>query len=128
MPIARYKVCADLIRDVCEIFGKPRLFHLGWDEEKLAAQGNSRLAVVRQGDLWWHDFLFTVNEVEKNGSQAWLWSDVIWKHREEFLAKMPHRVMQSNWHYFFMQNMNVMRNILWARVGAWEWVGCGAWG
>lgn len=100
-----YKVCADLIRDVCEIFGKPRLFHLGWDEEKLVAQGNSRLAVVRQGDLWWHDFLFTANEVEKNGSQAWLWSDVIWKHKKEFLEKMPHRVMQSNWHYFFLQNM-----------------------
>ena len=100
-----YKVCADLIRDVCEIFGKPRLFHLGWDEEKMVAQSKCRLAVVRQGDLWWHDFLFTVNEVEKNGSQAWLWSDVIWKHKEEFLVKMPHRVMQSNWHYFHLQNM-----------------------
>ena len=63
-----YEVCADLIRDVCEIFGKPRLFHLGWDEEKFAAQGRSHLAVVRNGDLWWHDFLFTVKEVEKNGS------------------------------------------------------------
>lgn len=100
-----YKVCADVIRDVCEIFGKPRLFHLGWDEEKIVAQSKCRLAVVRQGDLWWHDFLFTVKEVEKHGSQAWLWSDVNWKHHKEFLEKMPHRVMQSNWHYFFMQNM-----------------------
>lgn len=100
-----YKVCADVIRDVCEIFGKPRLFHLGWDEEKMIAQRKSRLAVVRQDDLWWHDFMFTVKEVEKNGSKAWLWSDVNWKHHEEFLKRMPHRVMQSNWHYFFMQNM-----------------------
>ena len=60
-----YKVCADVIRDVCEIFGKPRLFHLGWDEEKMVAQRRSRLAVVRQGDLWWHDFMFTVNEVDR---------------------------------------------------------------
>ena len=100
-----YKVCADVIRDVCEIFGKPRLFHLGWDEEKPIAQKRTRLAVVRQGDLWWHDFMFTVKEVEKNGSQAWLWSDVNWKHHEAFLKNMPHRVMQSNWHYFMLQHM-----------------------
>ena len=42
-----YKVCADLIRDVCEIFGKPRLFHLGWDEERMGAQRKSRYAVSR---------------------------------------------------------------------------------
>ncbi|MBR4617273.1 MAG: Tat pathway signal protein, partial [Kiritimatiellae bacterium] len=33
-----YKVVSDIIRDVCEIFGQPRLFHLGWDEEKVIAQ------------------------------------------------------------------------------------------
>ena len=99
-----YKVCADVIRDVCEIFGTPRLFHLGWDEEKFVAQKRSLLAVVRQGDLWWHDFLFTVKEVEKNGSRAWTWSDQNWKHHEEFMKRMPHSVMQSNWHYFRMQH------------------------
>ena len=100
-----YKVCADVIRDVCEIFGRPRLFHLGWDEEKFIAQKNSRLAVVRQGDLWWHDFLFTAKEVEKNGSRAWIWSDQNWKHHGDFLKRMPHSVMQSNWHYFYLQHM-----------------------
>ena len=100
-----YKVCADVIRDVCEIFGRPRLFHLGWDEEKFIAQKGKALAVVRQGDLWWHDFMFTVREVEKNGSKAWIWSDQNWKHHDEFMKRMPRSVMQSNWHYFFMQHM-----------------------
>ena len=100
-----YKVCADVIRDVCEIFGKPRLFHLGWDEEKFIAQKSCRLAAVRQGDLWWNDFLFTVKEVEKNGSKAWIWSDCNWKNHAAFLEKMPHSVMQSNWHYFHLQHM-----------------------
>ena len=100
-----YKVCSDVIRDVCEIFGKPRLFHLGWDEEKVIAQKRAHVAVVRQGDLWWHDFMFTVKEVEKNGSKAWIWSDQNWKHHDEFLKNMPHGVMQSNWHYFHMQHM-----------------------
>ena len=26
-----YRVCADVIKDVCEMFDKPRLFHLGWE-------------------------------------------------------------------------------------------------
>ena len=77
-----YKVCADLIRDVCEIFEKPRLFHLGWDEERMGAQRGSRYAVSRQGELWWHDMLFTAQEVEKHGSRPWIWS-----------------VMQCPWHY-----------------------------
>ena len=94
-----YKVCADVIRDVCEIFGKPRLFHLGWDEERMGAQRKSRYAVSRQGELWWHDMLFTAKEVEKNGSRPWIWSDKIWLDREEFYRKMPKSVMQCPWHY-----------------------------
>ena len=100
-----YKVCADVIRDVCEIFGTPRLFHIGMDEERAAAQKKDRLIVERQGELWWHDFLFYVKEIERNGSKAWCWSDINWVHHEDFLKNMPHTVMQSNWHYFFMQNM-----------------------
>lgn len=100
-----YTVCADLIRDVCAIFGKPRLFHVGMDEERAAAQRKDRLAIERQGDLWWNDFMFYVAEIEKNGSKAWCWSDYNWTHHEEFVKRMPHSVMQSNWHYFFMQNM-----------------------
>ena len=100
-----YRVCADVIRDVCEIFGTPRLFHIGMDEERAAAQKKDRLIVERQGELWWHDFLFYVKEIERNGSKAWCWSDINWVHHEDFLKNMPHAVMQSNWHYFFMQNM-----------------------
>ena len=118
-----YKVVADVIRDVCEIFGKPRLFHLGWDEEKPIAQTSTRLAVVRQGDLWWNDFMFTVKEVERHGSKAWLWSDVNWKHHEEFLKKMPHRVMQSNWHYFMLQHMVRNEKEIQARDWPESWAG-----
>ena len=94
-----YKVCADVIRDACETFGSPRLFHLGWDEERMGAQKGSRYAVSRQGDLWWHDMLFTAQEVEKHGSRPWIWSDKIWLDREEFYRKMPKSVMQCPWHY-----------------------------
>ena len=94
-----YRVCADVIRDVCEIFGKPRLLHLGYDEENFGNQRQYAYAVVRQGELWWHDFLFFVKTVEKLGMRPWIWSDYIWRHKDEFLSRMPKSVMQSNWYY-----------------------------
>ena len=96
---AYYRVCADVIRDVCEIFEKPQLLHLGYDEENFGNQRKYAYAVVRQGELWWHDFLFFVKTVEKLGMRPWIWSDYVWGHRDEFLAKMPKSVMQSNWYY-----------------------------
>ena len=94
-----YRVCADVIRDVCEIFDKPRLLHLGYDEENFGNQRKYAYAVVRQGELWWHDFLFFVKTVEKLGIRPWIWSDKIWHGKDEFLSRMPKSVMQSNWYY-----------------------------
>ena len=94
-----YRVCSDLIRDVVEIFGHPRLFHLGYDEEAARHQKIYSYCVVRQGDLWWHDFLWFVKETEKAGCRPWIWSDYIWNHEEEFLRRMPKSVLQSNWYY-----------------------------
>ena len=94
-----YRVCADVIRDVCEIFDRPRFLHLGYDEESFGHQSKYAYGVVRRGDLWWHDFLFLVKTVEKEGVRPWIWSDYIWGHKDEFLAKMPKSVLQSNWYY-----------------------------
>lgn len=93
-----YRVCKDLIDEVCEVF-RPKYFHLGMDEESAPAQRFQNYAVLRQYDLWWHDLYYFVDCVEKNGARAWIWSDYIWKHTDEFLAKMPKSVMQSNWYY-----------------------------
>lgn len=94
-----YKVCADLIADVCDIFDTPRLFHLGYDEETAANQKYYGYVCVRQGDLWWHDFNYLVGEVEKRGVRAWIWSDRVWHHKDEFLRRMSKSVLQSNWYY-----------------------------
>ena len=94
-----YRVCADVIRDVCEVFDKPRLFHLGYDEETAGNQNKYAYCAVRQGELWWHDFLFFVKTVENLGMRPWIWSDYIWRHKDEFLKRMPKSVMQSNWYY-----------------------------
>ena len=70
-----YQVCADLIRDVCEIFDHPRFLHLGYDEETVGHQSRYLYCTVRQGDLWWKDFLWFVKETERNGMRPWIWSD-----------------------------------------------------
>jgi len=94
-----YQVCKDLIAEVIELFDKPRFFHLGMDEENAEDQRYHDLITVRQHDLWWHDFYFLVDQVEKGGSRAWIWSDYMWKNSEVFLKKMPKSVVQSNWYY-----------------------------
>ena len=94
-----YKVCADVIRDVCEMFDRPRLMHLGYDEESYEHQRDFNFFAARQGELWWHDFLFLEKEVERHGVRPWIWSDYVWQHREEFFRRMPKSVVQSNWHY-----------------------------
>ena len=94
-----YKVVGDLIRDVCEVFDGPRLFHIGYDEEIFAACSGRRLCVMRTGDLWWKDLLLCVKEVERNGSRAMLWSDGICGNKSEYLKRMPKSVLQVPWYY-----------------------------
>lgn len=94
-----YEVCADLIKECCDIFDKPRLFHIGMDEETYPHQTHMEYVVIRQYDLWWKDLMFYVDQVEKNGAQAWMWSDYIWNHKDEFVKRMPKSILQSNWYY-----------------------------
>jgi len=94
-----YNVCSDLIMEVCDLFNKPRFFHLGYDEETASHQSHYNFVVVRQNDCWWNDFYFFIEEVQNNGSRPWIWSDYIWHHPELFFKNMPKSVLQSNWYY-----------------------------
>lgn len=96
---AYYAVCRDLIAEVIDLFDHPRLFHLGMDEETAQHQQHYAYAVIRQDDLWWHDLLELVGQVEKGGSRAWIWSDYVWRHPDDFFRRMPRSVLQSNWYY-----------------------------
>lgn len=94
-----YKVVADVIRDVAEIFDHPRYFHIGYDEEFAAAQPNTYLCAVRAGELWWHDLNYTVGQVTKHGARPVMWADAIWSGREEFLRRASRDILMSNWYY-----------------------------
>ncbi len=95
-----YRVCADLIRDTAEVFNESPLLHLGYDEEEYSDQKDYDHVVIRQGELWWHDFLWFLEETRKYGFRPWIWSDYVWDHEKEFMERMPKDVLQSNWYYF----------------------------
>lgn len=117
-----YQVVADVIRDVCEIFDTPRIFHLGFDEEVPVALKSNFSATCRQGELWWHDLEYTIGQVEKHGSRATIWSDKICCGREEFLKRMSRNVVMSPWYYGTDFSD---KNLAWdpayeSKVGTWE--------
>ena len=92
-------VVKDLIDEACELFGKPRYFHLGMDEETAEHQRWFSYAVIRGETYWWKDFYCMLDCVEKNGARPWIWSDYYWNHPDVFVRKMPKEVLQSNWYY-----------------------------
>lgn len=94
-----YAAVRDLIAETIELFDGPRLFHLGMDEEIYEHQAHYAYVVIRQYELWWHDFHLMREAVEQNGARAWVWSDYLWHHPEAFFANMPRSVVQSNWYY-----------------------------
>lgn len=107
-----YKVCADLIAEVCEAFGYPRFFHLGLDEEVIQHQKAQHVAIIRQGEHWWHDAFFLFGECEKHGARPWVWSDYYWHNPDLFKKNMPKSVLQSNWYYGSFTKDNVPENRL----------------
>lgn len=94
-----YEVCADLIKEVAELFDSPAYFHLGMDEETAEHQKSYQLCTVRHGDLWWHDIYKLFDACDRSGVRPWVWADRYWNHPKEYLEKMPKSVLQSNWWY-----------------------------
>jgi len=95
-----YKFCAEIIKEVCDLFDTPSLFHLGMDEESYSHQQHQLHITIRKNEEWWNDFYFLNSEVQKNGSRSWIWSDyMLWNEPGQFFEKMPKSVVQSNWYY-----------------------------
>ena len=69
-----YRVCSDCINEMIDLFEGPRYFHIGMDEEANAYnQKLNELIVSRRGKVWWHDWNFFVDLIEKRGARAIAW-------------------------------------------------------
>lgn len=104
-----YSVCRDVIRDAVDTFGGPEYFHMGYDEETARHQSTYDYSAVRQGGLWWNDFGFFVDAIKSAGARPWMWSDKMWHSREDFLKHVPKDVMQSNWYYGHVFDVEVLK-------------------
>lgn len=94
-----YKVCRDLIEEVADVFDA-KDFHIGMDEENMANQKNQMIAIVRQHELWWHDFHYLVECVERVGARPWMWADYFISHSDECVEKIPKNVVLCGWYYW----------------------------
>ena len=101
-----YKVCADLIDEVAELF-EPRFFHIGFDEEGIEHQSKYDYIVIRNNDLWWHDLCYLARCVEKHGVRACVWADYARTKPDEFVARLPKSVIPVNWYYFTEYGENI---------------------
>lgn len=96
-----YEVVRDVIRDVCDIFGSPRLFHIGLDEElmdQIRAMKNA-IGTFRRGKAWWQDVRFYASCCEKCGARPWMFSDYAADFPDEFIKCCPKSILQSAWYY-----------------------------
>ena len=125
-----YEVCADLIKEVADIFDHPRFMHLGMDEEGPAKAGE--MSVARLGKLWWNDFLYLCRQVEANGMRPWVWCDFVCSQGDEFFERCPKSIILSSYTYDFGSANNDNPNMRWMTKAAslgYDIIPCGSnWG
>ena len=96
-----YKICEDLINEVCALFDHPKYFHLGMDEEDYSHAVTEDLVIYRQNDLLFKDLRFLCDCVKKNGVTPWVWHDNLFFFPEKFKEYIsPEEVIISPWHYY----------------------------
>ena len=95
-----YKVCADLIKEVYDIFDSPEYIHIGMDEEHIRNMEKSELVICRQGELYWHDIRFFMDTVKETGAKVWMWADPLIDFTEGYREHIsPDEAILSPWYY-----------------------------
>lgn len=89
------QVCADLIDELCELFQKPSLFHLGMEDEYGNRQKFNDYQTVRGGALLAKDLTFLFECCRKNGARPWIYNDFHFSHPALFEATVPKDVVLS---------------------------------
>ena len=97
----KYRVVVkELIDDVCKVFGNPRYFHLGLDEEDADMQRRDPFVVIRRGGAWWKDFYHYLDCLSAHGARAIVFPGEDARESPEiFRKRMPKDVIQNPWMY-----------------------------
>lgn len=90
-----YRVCADLIDEVCGLFDS-KYVHIGMDSETFDTQKPLYYTAVRHKELWWHDLYFFTDRILGNGARAIIYADRLREVGEKaFFEGLPQSVAVS---------------------------------
>lgn len=90
-----YKLCEDLIDELCVLFEQPRYFHLGLDGENADVQMDLDYAVVRGDQLFIHDMHFLMAACRKHKATPWISADLAIESLHLFEEAVPKDVLLS---------------------------------
>ena len=95
-----YKVVDDLIKEVYELFDRPKYIHVGMDEEDYNHLRNKQLVAYRQKELLWHDTRFILDSVIATGATPWMWACPLFNYPDEFKKYIDaNEVVISPWYF-----------------------------
>ena len=102
-----YRVAADLIREVYEVFEHPQYIHLGMDEEDINMAKNREYAICRHGNLYWHDLRYLCDCVFDAGATPAIWYDAAFVNPEEYRKRFDvNEVLLCPWYYWGLKPEN----------------------
>ncbi len=95
----RYRVvCADLIKEVCELFDTPKYFHLGMEEETEEPQVTLDFTTIRNQIVFCRDVKFFCDTVRSMGSRPWLYCDAYNRFGDDFAEAVGSDALLSDYH------------------------------
>lgn len=102
-----YKVAADVIQEVYDVFGQPEFFHIGMDEEDINMAKSREYAICRHGELYWHDLRYLVDCVVDTGAKPVIWYDAAFVEPEEYRKRFDiNEVLLCPWYYWSLKPEN----------------------
>ncbi len=129
------RVSLDIIDEMIELFGRPKFFHLGLEEEIVENQKYYPVKIERSWKQKTEDALAMFDACRKKGVRPWMWVDPQsmpgFGGPERFRENIPKDVLISNWYYseFMEVGENEKANIrLYREIEEWgyEQMPCGS--
>ena len=96
-------LASDLIKELCEVFEKPELFHLGFGDESEKAQYVKALKRTRNGSVWFECVNRLCDTVRACGSRPWIWADNFLCNKKAFEENVSKDVVLSTQSYGYIK-------------------------
>ncbi|MBR6728715.1 MAG: family 20 glycosylhydrolase [Clostridia bacterium] len=111
-----YHVCRDIILEVCHMFPDAPYFHIGMDEEQpKSIHSFENIGIVRQNDLFWHDYNFLLECVREGGKTPVVWGGTARRVYEDFKKNVsPEELVVFQTHYHAVKKEH------WTRIDSEE--------